>query len=49
MSRGVTTFGLVVSLAMLASAMACGTASAQPGNVLSYPVINSNTLAPLGA
>jgi len=49
MSRGLTTFGLVVSLAMLASAVDFGTASAQPGNVLSYPLINSISLGSLGA
>jgi len=49
MSRRATTFGIVVSLAMLASAIGFGTASAQPGTVLSYPLINSISLGPLGA
>src|SRR6185503_6558018 len=49
MSRGVTTVGCVVSLAVLAVMVDFGTASAQPGTVLSYPLINSITLGPLGA
>jgi len=49
MIRRLTTFGIVVSLAMLASVLGFSTASAQPGTVLSYPLINSLTLGPLGA
>ena len=49
MRRGTTTFGIVVFVALLASTIGAGSAAAQPGTVISYPLINSITLGPLGA
>jgi len=49
MSRRVRSFGIVVSLATLASAFGFSNASAQAGAVLSHSVINSITLGALSA